>query len=268
MSSNKSYEADLFTNLKTKSGRLTRVGINAFPIILSFITDKEKMLILFEVNKGFMTLITKLYMKENSLGVCIKEIKGLIKSIEEYKFITNNHCINIEDNLKKIKDTYQPFIFYRSIYLLSNIIFKDAVSLDIQKNNIGMDGILLLSSLIRQSKNLININLAYNNICNDGCKFLVLPLSKNKSLQVINLECNCISDSGVISISDPLMNHPTLKILKFALNLVTFDGLKYVAEMLEKSENSILGLLDFKYNNVVVKEDKMHDYFKKLKIAY
>ena len=240
---------------------------DSFALILSFLTVRENICILLEVNKYFLKNITTIYHKDNSVPSCLKEMKSIIKQVEEFKFITNNHCVNLEDNLKKFKEKNNHFTFNRAVYFLSNAIFKELQTLDLQKNNIGLDGVILLIPLLKKNTTLINLNLAYNNISDDGSKFLATALKLNDSLQSLNLECNGISDQGVISLSEPIVFHKKLKKIKFALNIITLEGLKHLASLLEKNSSQI-EVIDFHYNNLVIREDYHNEYFRKYKIAF
>ena len=235
--------------------------------ILNFITPRENVCIIFEVNKKFVKIICKIFRKDNSISNCLKEIKGLVKGTEEFKFISANHCINLEENLKKFRESYNPFIFNRAVYLLSSLVFREVQSLDLQKNNIGSDGVILLLPLLKKSSVIIHLNLSYNNISDEGCKFLALALKKNSSLQILNLECNGISDGGVISLSEGLVTHRCLKTFKMALNVVTIEGVKFLAAILERSQSPLV-VLDFKYNNLVIKDDLLTENLRKLKIHF
>jgi hypothetical protein len=235
--------------------------------ILNFITASETISILTEINKHFSRVIEKIYRKDISLSSCLKEMKNIIKQTDEFKFITKDHCISLEENLRKIKDSYNPYTFNKSVYLLASLIFINIQSLDLQKNNMGLDGVILLIPLIRKSVCLFHLNLAYNNIADDGSKFFALALKKNSSLQILNMECNGISDPGILLLSDAIGNHKNLKTVKLALNLITFIGAKNLACSLEKSCSRIV-VVDLKYNNIIVKDDFHIDYFRKNKIAF
>jgi hypothetical protein len=250
-------------------GKFKNINMNIIIHILQYITVRENVCVIFETNKKILNIISKQYRKDNSLNSCLKDMKGIIKQTEEFKFITNNHCLNLEDNLKKFRDSYNPFTFNRAVYLLSSLIFKDLQSLDLQKNNIGQDGVILIIHLLKKSTVLLHLNLSYNNLSDEGCKFLAPAIQKNISIQVINLECNGISDQGVICLSEAIVLHKSLKTLKMALNMVTFDGVKHLASSLEKEKGqSQIVVIDFKYNNLVIRDDFHTDYFRKHKITF
>lgn len=249
-------------------GKFKAISTTNLLHILQFITNRENICIILEVSKEFCKIISKQFRKDNSLNTCLKDMKSIIKQPEEFKFITNNHCLKLEENLKKFRESYNPFTFNRAVYLLSSVIFKDFQSVDLQKNNIGVDGIILILPLLKKTSALVHLNLSYNNISDEGCKFLSPALRKNNSIQILNLECNGIADQGVVSLSETITSHKCLKTIKFALNIVTFEGVKHIATLMEKSSQSQIIVLDFKYNNLVVRDDYHTDYFKKHKINF
>ena len=122
-------------SLGKSMGKLKTLKPQVVENIIQFISVRENVTIMIVLNRKILSIIQKLYRKDNSLISCLKEMKGIIKQTEEFKFITNNHCLNLEDNLKKFRDSYNPFTFNRAVFLLSSIIFKDVQSLDLQKNN-------------------------------------------------------------------------------------------------------------------------------------
>jgi hypothetical protein len=247
------------TNIKNK---------NNIERIIEFLTVRESVCILIEVNKYFLKTICNMYKKDNSIVSCLKEMKSIIKQADEFKFITNNHCMNLEDNLKKFREIYNPFTFNRAVYVLSGVIFKEIQLLDLQKNNIGLDGVILLIPLLKKTNVLVNLNLAYNNISDDGSKFLAIAINFNKSLNFLNLECNGISDHGLASLSEPIVKHKFLKKIKMALNVVTLEGIRQLTEIIEKIE-SLIEVIDFHYNNIVlVRDEYQNDYFRRFKIAF
>jgi hypothetical protein len=252
-----------------KLGKLKNISPNSFLNILAFITDREKVSIILEINKKFLKIIPKIMKKDNSSSMvtCLKEIKSYIKQIEDYKTIINNHCLMLDQYLNKIKDSYSAFTFNRGVYLLSYFLFKDVLVIDLQKGNIGVDGLILLVPLIKKTAVLQHLNLSYNNIGDEGCKFLAEPLKKNNSIQIFCLECNGITDNGINSLAPAIASHKTFKIAKFALNQVTFEGVKNFAGSIEKTIAQFQ-VIDFKYNNIVITDDSYLEHFRKCKINF
>jgi Ran GTPase-activating protein (RanGAP) involved in mRNA processing and transport len=252
----------------TELGKFNKIKPNDLNRIIIFLPRRDIICVLTNINKKFKTTIESLLKKDNSTEQCLKEMKTIIKSIEEYKFITNNHCITLDENLKKFKEQYNPFAYEKSVQVLSFALFKDVNSLDIQKNNIGVDGLLLLGPLLLSSKTLNNLNLSYNNLADEGCKFLADFLKINNSIVTLSLDCNAISDSGIIVLSECIASHKNLKTVKFVLNHITIEGVKYLVTILEKFVNSTINVIDMKYNNIVITDENSLEHFKKLKICF
>lgn len=240
--------------------------------IFSFLTEKEKILVIADVSKLMRNNIFSSYKKDKisidakSITNCLKEVKGVVKSMTEFKFICSNHSETLEDSLKKFIEAHKYFAFYRSMISLPTLIFNNLQVLDFSHFNMGCDGIMLITPLLKTSKTLSTINLGYNNIGDDGCAFLKLGLEKNTSLTSIILECNGISSDGLTYLLDPLIKHKTLKSLKMCLNLISIEGLKLFSSKLELKDPAFQ-VLDFKYNNIAIKDENV-DLFKKYKIMY
>ena len=255
-------------NLKetAKNGKFKSINSNFIKKVLEYISIKENIFIITSLNKYFHSLIINYYCNDDTFSYCLREINRSI-STEEFKTSISNHCINLEDNLKQYKEFYNQYIFYRSIYFLSYSLFKDINTLELQKNNIGPDGIILISSLIKNTRNLLNLNISYNNIEDDGCKFLSDTLKRNNSLNILNLDCNRITDKGLVYLSESISTHRYLKTIKFVLNNISNDGVRHLANDLEKNMNINLMVIDFKYNNIIIKDEVSYEYLKKLKIS-
>ena len=241
--------------------------------ILDFLTDKEKVLVVYDISK-FMRNCMIFYYKNKSLSIdkkgvisCVKELKTVIKTIVEFKFITSNHSETIEDSLKKFIEGHKVFNFYRSLLVIPSLIFNSLQMLDLNHVNMGYDGIMLLNPFIKKTKTVTVLNLGYNNIGDDGCAFLRIGLEKNTSLISLILECNGISNYGFQYLIDPLIKHKSLKSLKMCLNVITIDGLKEFSSKLDTRKATPFQVLDFKFNNVDIKDENI-DIFKKFKIMY
>ena len=153
--------------------------------------------------------------------------------------------------------------------MLSFHLFKDLQQLDLQKQNMGADSLILLNVLIKKSNALLGINLAYNNLSDDGCKVLKGCLEINKSLQSLNLECNSIGDLGLSYLANPIVNHRSLKTIKLALNIITIVGMDSLVIALKSvTGNTQINVIDFKYNNYKIESDEKYKEFKFLKISY
>jgi Ran GTPase-activating protein (RanGAP) involved in mRNA processing and transport len=252
----------------TDVGKFNKIKKKELYKIFTFLTEREVICILTNLNKKMKKYIEIIFEKHDLITQCLKEIKSTIKSIEEYKAITNNHCTSLDDTLRKYKDQYTLFTYNKSIDLLSYSLFKELNSLDLSKNNIGVDGLLLLGPLIVSSKNLNNLNLSYNNLADEGCKFLGEFVRQSSSLQNLSLDCNAITDDGIISLSECIATHKSLKTIKFVLNQIAFEGVKILASMLEKFSSGTICVIDMKYNNIIIRDDSSLEYFRKLRICF
>lgn len=257
----------------SEKSKLISMKSNTFEHLMSFITEKEKSLIVFDISKelrnktmGYYSL-KKIATDKKSIVNCIKGLKSVIKSINEFKFIANNHSESLEESLKKYIETYNYFCFFRAISSIPIFIFPNLTELDLNHFNIGYDGILLLNTYIKTTKLLKNLNLGYNNLGDDGCSFLKIGLDKNNSIVSLILECNCISDYGLEFLIPSIINHSKLKVLKMCLNVITIDGLKELVTKLSSRTHPPIQILDFKHNNVVIKEENT-TVFKENKIIF
>lgn len=242
------------------------------PVILKLSTDKENILIVFNTCRVLRKVVLDYYsnigsIEKKSVVACLREIRANFKSLNDLKCILANHSENLEENIKKVIITHKMFAFYRSLILLPTVLLGQQTTLDLSQINIGYDGILVLSNFIRDSKSLVNLFLGYNNLGDEGCSFLKPALAANLSLVNINFECNGITNEGLSSLTAPFIVMKTLKNIKLSLNTITYDGLKEFALKIEKERlGAPFTQLDFKYNNIVMKEDGQ-DLFKKLKIG-
>jgi hypothetical protein len=246
--------------------------------ILDFLSPRERNLFVIDINKYFYETINKNELEcfiknkneiNRNIINCIKLLKEDFGKIENYKNLLFNYGLNQTNLLQKYEGKFISFILYRSIYLLSLYSFKDIQQIDLQKQNMGPDSLILLNTLIKKSNALIGLNLAYNNIGDDGCKILKNCLEENRSIQSLNLECNSIGDLGLNYLSHPIVNHKTLKTMKLALNIITIVGMDNLVLLLKNlNSNSQINVIDFKYNNYKIESDEKYKDYKFLKISY
>jgi Ran GTPase-activating protein (RanGAP) involved in mRNA processing and transport len=257
-------------NMKVSElGKFNKIKKNELNRILQFLTDREVVCIINPLHKKMKQYLKDFYkVKDDQCISCLRDMKSLVKSIDEYKTITYNHCTTLDDNLRKYKEQHNPLIYNKAIQLLSYSLFKDLTTLELQKNNLGVDGVLLLGPLIICSKVLNNLNLSYNNLEDEGCKFLADYTKYSSCIQVLSLDCNAIGDDGIISLSEVIATHKSLKTVKFVLNHITFEGVKLLASLLEKFSNSTICVIDMKYNNIVLRDEGNLEYFRKMRICF
>lgn len=266
--------------MKLKKKNIKNLDENSLdPIftILSFTSPREKYLFIIDINKYFYNLIESEISQEfpitdeikTNLIKCTKDLKEDFSKLDIYKTLLYNYGLNQPNILLKYKPKYtSDFILYKTIYLLSYNLFKEMQQIDLQKQNMGPDSLILLRVLLKKTKSLIGINLAYNNISDDGCKILKNCLEENKTLQSINLECNSIGDLGLTFLTTPIVNHRSLKTIKLALNVITIVGIDNLAMAMKNANSTLLNVIDFKYNNYKIDSDEKYKDFKFLKISY
>jgi hypothetical protein len=221
------------------------------------------------INSQFKSEIINQEEINNQILLCLNTLKDDFIKLESYKNLLFNYGLNQPAILAKYESKFPLFILYRSVYLLSFHLLKDVQHLDLQKQNMGPDSLILLYVLIKKSNVLIGLNLAYNNISDDGCKILKGCLEINKSIQSLNLECNSIGDLGLSYLINPIVNHKSLKTIKLALNVITIVGMDNLVIALKANNgNTQINVIDFKYNNYKIEFDEKYKDFKFLKISY
>lgn len=256
------------SKLKIKNcGKFNKLSKPLIERIHQFLTPIESINILTRTNKFFFTFVCVIYKKQPSLQPCIREMKKIIKSIDDYRTLITNHSHHLEETLGSVKNNFAPFTFYRSIYLFS-LSYMDLTSLDLQRCNIGADGVFLLEPLIIKTRNLNHLNLSFNNIEDEGCRTLSRPLKLNVSLNMISLEGNSISDEGIIYLCESIVSHKLLKSIKFALNIITIESVNFMANVMDKTRFSLIQNIDFKYNNLTVQDETLIEFLRKNKITY
>ena len=274
------YDINSKNFMKLKKKNLKNQDENSLdPIlnILSFTSPREKYLFIIDINKYFYNLIESEINQEypitdeikTNLIKCTKDLKEDFSKIDFYKTLLYNYGLNQPNILLKYKTKYNSdFILYKTIYLLSYNLFKEMQQIDLQKQNMGPDSLILLRVLLKKTNSLIGINLAYNNISDDGCKILKNCLETNKTLQSINLDCNSIGDLGLTFLTSPIVNHRFLKTIKLALNVITIVGIDNLTMAMKNANSTLINVIDLKYNNYKIDSDEKYKDFKFLKISY
>ena len=189
-------------------------------IIFSFISEKEVSLVIFNTNKQLRKQVKEYFeIKNNSkeaiskkiIKFCVTDLKPFFCNLNNLNKILSNHSENLEKDISFLLEKYNPFTIYTSLIVGSRHFYSKLVTLDLTQMNIGYDGVLLISNLIKNSQVLSSLFLGYNSISDDGCAFLKTPLSYNNSINTLNLECNGITNIGFGILSDTLISMKTLK---------------------------------------------------------
>lgn len=257
------------STIPIKSGKISKIKTEkAFKHILSFLPNKEIICILPVLNKQWKEYLLNSIDKK-SISKCLIDLKKKIPSITEFKSLLFNHSTTLDDQVKEIKQKYDnenQFLLYRSLYIFPFLLFKDISNLDLQKQNIGYDGILVLLYLIKNTKTLTHLNLSYNNLNDIGLMFLSEALVSNNTIQSLSLECNGIRNKGFVSLGKAIKNHKNINTIKLALNMITYEGAVSFTENVGEPGNmkcKNLKVVDLKYNNIVTKESKDLQYLQK-----
>ena len=142
------------------------------------------------------------------------------------------------------------------------------VSLSIEFNDLGDDGVVRLCAGLKQAKKLENLSLSYCNVCERGASEIasqVLPnltslknlelqgnfvrnggmaalgaaLAENTSLETLNLSDNSIEDhvESVAAFRDGVSQNTTLQSINLGGNLIGENCAKLLAEMLASKSN-------------------------------
>eukprot|EP01130_Rhizamoeba_saxonica_P015340 TRINITY_DN6853_c0_g1_i1.p1 TRINITY_DN6853_c0_g1~~TRINITY_DN6853_c0_g1_i1.p1 ORF type:complete len:564 (+),score=114.54 TRINITY_DN6853_c0_g1_i1:150-1841(+) len=148
--------------------------------------------------------------------------------------------------------------------LLSLIGNESITGIDLCGNNIGDQGVSLLSTMIDSIPTVAKYGFSSNNISRDGAiaignilttpyvktlymdgNFFGHPISQeaignglniNTTLKTLDISNCAMRDSGIIRIVTALMEHPTLKVLYLASNYIEDSGAETIAEFLKTSK--------------------------------
>ena len=257
------------SNIPSKSGKINKIKAEkAFERILSFLPNKEIICVLPILNKQWKEYFLN-SIEKKTINKCLIDLKKKVSSINEFKSLIFNHSTSLDDQIKEVKNKYDnenKFLLYRSLYMFPYLLFKDMGNLDLQKQNIGYDGVLVILYLIKKTKNLTHLNLSYNNLNDNGLMFLSEALASNNTIQSLSLECNGIRNKGFVSLGKAIKKHKNINTIKLALNMITYEGAVSFTENVGEPENmkcKNLKVVDLKYNNIVTKESKDLQYLQK-----
>lgn len=239
----------------TQSGKFNKLTTTkTFSIILYYLPAKYTICFLPTINKEIRSFILS---QLPPLKPILSSLQKKIPSHTEYKSLLFNHSSTLETQLKDISE--DKYSLYRSLFIYPSILFKSLSSLDLQKQNIGIDGILMLTYFIKNSLVLSSLNLSYNNIRDKGISLLSSAIALNTSILTLSLECNGIGDKGAATLGMKIKNHKGISTIKLALNVITIEGVLTMADIIGINETmncQNLKIIDVKYNNIVVDKEK------------
>lgn len=239
----------------TKSGKFNKLTTaKSFSLILLYLPSKYTICFLPTINKEIRSFILS---QLPPLKPILSSLQKQIPSQTEYKSLLFNHSSTLETQLKDISE--DKYSLYRSLYIYPSILFKSLSSLDLQKQNIGIDGVLMLLYYIKNTLVLSSLNLSYNNIRDKGVALLSSAIALNTSISTLSLECNGIGDRGAAMLGTGIKKHKGISTIKLALNVITIEGVMTMTETIGTNESIMcknLKIIDVKYNNIVIEKEK------------
>ena len=174
--------------------------------------------------------------------------------------------INLSDNL--ISDI-------GAIHIAECLKKNNLIELDLEINQVGDQGLKVLSKALRYNNSLDLLNLSFNNISNTGVnhlskamktnqklsqlllmsnnitdakKWITNLLKHNNSLQYLDISCNSIRNKGLEYFSNALGINESVTELNFSQNSIGDDGAKFIT--LALSKNIALLSLDISENDM------------------
>lgn len=116
-------------------------------------------------------------------------------------------------------------------------------NIDFSYNKLTESSIRPFAKLLSKLPNLESLNLQGNNLDVEGAKLLAEAIKENKTLQYLNLNENNIQTDGVLQIILILFANKNLKELNLADNKIDHDGMSGIASVLNW-HNSTLEVLN------------------------
>ena len=248
-----------FTNFLSKMN----ASVTSFKLQLKYndkeIEEKRMKLILENLIKNDNLNIINLYIidcgmksSENTdlLNKFISKNKNKLKNINLYTSLVYENDFNIDvRTIKNVEISY---------FNLSKIRYLPIQNLNLNNNNISLEGIRIISDLIEEPNcTLRKLNLNNNYIGDEGCTILSYGLKKNKSLITLNLSRNNIIYHGLISIgialnskSEDKQFNSTIKKLNFSKNCIGNVALIDFCDLIKDEPEDRFIKINMQYNNI------------------
>lgn len=122
-------------------------------------------------------------------------------------------------------------------------------SLKLGYNNLGDEGVSILSAGISQHYNLQSLDLGFNNISDIGCQVLCSSVPKESRLHTLYLAGNLIGGDGAVAIADLIVRGSCLRKLYLTGNLLGPDGVRAISEaILDDEQRRNVGDCSSDYN--------------------
>ena len=184
------------------------------------------------------------------LNKFISKNKNKLKNINLYTSSVYENDFNID--VTTIKNVEISF------FNLSKIRSLPIQNLNLNNNNISLEGIRIISDLIEEpSCTLKKLNLNNNYLGDEGCTILSYGLKKNKSLITLNLSKNNIIYHGLISIgvalnskSEDKQYNSTIKKLNFSKNCISNMGIIDFCDLIKDEPEDRFIKINMQYNNI------------------
>ncbi|XP_063413846.1 leucine-rich repeat-containing protein 74A-like [Mytilus trossulus] len=120
------------------------------------------------------------------------------------------------------------------------------VELNLTKNDIGREALILLEEALDKNLKLLDLNLSDNNINSSDCDIIRKIMEGDNMLQSLNLSNNRICNVGGQQIARGLVRNDRLKVLNLSWNRITGKGAAAIGYALAK--NSDLQVLNISWN--------------------
>ena len=157
-----------------------------------------------------------------------------------YRF--KNYCFNKCKNRKM--DLSGCYLGYYSSFVVAEILYSNTeiAILNLGNNNLGDDGIKIISNAIKDNRVLVSFIISSNSISHKGGKILFNNICCQKS--IINLDIsnsrgmnrNRLTSVGVQNIGKVLTENLYLEMLNLGGNSIKNEGLKYICNGLENNK--------------------------------
>ena len=225
--------------LELKHCKITDVGMN---VLEQFIVEKVSTLECIDLSYN-RSSPWGLYCAYIGHCSCNSLTLGGDYGMKEYvNKITESLQINAHLQSLKLKN-----ITIEGVELISEIVRtnKTLQKLDLSNNKLSDDGTITISDGLKNNTTLLELNISHNNITNKAIKNITEFIQVNTTLKKLDLSYNILSDDGATLISSCLKCNNLLE-LNISHNNITNKAIKNITEFIQV--NTTLKKLDLSYN--------------------
>ena len=185
----------------------------------------------------------------NLLNELVLKNKNKFRNISLYNSTIYNNNFNADiTTIKNLEISY---------FNLSQIQLFPTQNLNLSNNNISLEGIRIISNLLKDPKCILKkLNLNNNYLGDEGCSILSIGIKNNKSLITLNLSQNSIVYQGLIDIANSLNSksedgvyNSTIKKLDLSRNTISNTALIEFCEILKNEPEERFIKINLQYNN-------------------